>query len=169
MISKISKKKKKSRLPLGHSTSSEFDYKPCYCHSFGCDILVKKDENIVRNYYTFTPQFFLNNNSRVPIINNDKISIEYCECCFNDSFINKKKKNFKRIFACWDKDDYGFVETPSKCDFCGKISNRLSRRQCIFKTNDIYMGVRNDDNVFICACNKCIKKNPKNVYKLIRK
>ena len=155
------KQKKKSQIPSEHHVSH---YSPVYCHSYGCDILIKNDNNILRNYYTFIPQFLLIDGS---IQTNDKISIEYCESCFKDSFIDKKKNKFKkRIFACWEKDDYGFVEN-TKCDLCGELSKKLSRRLCRFKTNDLYLGIRNDDYVFICACNKCMKINPKNAYKLV--
>ena len=178
------KQKKKSQIPSEHHVSH---YSPVYCHSYGCDILIKNDNNILRNYYTFIPQFLLidgsiQTNDKISIEyykscipqfllgsiqTNDKISIEYCESCFKDSFIDKKKNKFKkRIFACWEKDDYGFVEN-TKCDLCGELSKKLSRRLCRFKTNDLYLGIRNDDYVFICACNKCMKINPKNAYKLV--
>jgi len=145
------------------SENNTSKYSEVFCRSYGCDILIKEDDNILRNYYIFTPQFLLIDGS---IRTNNKISFEYCESCFKDSFIDKKKNKFKRIFACSEKDDYGFVEN-TKCDFCGKLSKKLSRRKYIFKTNDLYLGVRNDDYVFICACNKCMKINPKNAYKLV--
>jgi hypothetical protein len=82
------------------------------------------------------------------------------------NYKNKQnKKNKKRIRGVWEKDDYGFVYKMT-CDFCGNTADKLKLKLSQFTTNCEYNGIRKDYQIFIVICNKCTKKNPKQIFKL---
>jgi hypothetical protein len=69
----------------------------------------------------------------------------------------------KRIFAYWNKDDYGFMY-DTKCDYCCVKSKKLQLRLAHFETKCSSLGIRADFDIIIALCNNCNKINPKQVF-----
>ena len=144
------------------------------CDSWGCDRTCRETDYF-KPHYSFIPKFFIcidENNEKLENNgeNNNYHEGVFCNSCMHyrhKATKNKNGKNInrkKRIRGCWEKDDYGFLE-DTDCDFCGEISKKLKLRLSKFTTNCEHNGIRNDNEYFIAICNKCTKKNPKQVFK----
>lgn len=165
-------------------------YNGC-CDSWGCDRGCRSTNWFVP-HYSFIPKFYPQSHPRglepVPrsscpgsfwnmtyckIENTHKTNYHegiYCASCMNYNNEATKNKNGKainrekRIRGWWEKDDYGYIENTD-CDFCNEVSTKLKLRLSHFTTNCKYNGIRENNLYFIAICNRCTKKNPKQVFK----
>lgn len=134
------------------------------CDSWGCDRNCTNDEI----YYKFIPKYILDDDNK--IILNDCNSHFYCNQCMTYIIKDNKNKFFngkKRIFAYYEKDDYGFLENE-KCDFCDKMKKKVKVMSSMFKTMCEYNGIRNNFVILNLMCNGCTKKYPKQIFKEIK-
>jgi hypothetical protein len=139
--------------------SSSFQHS---CDSYACDLSI----NSPTASYKFIPQFELCIKTKEIKRNLDKNEYHYCNDCYNYIIVHKNKSSYngqKRIFAYWDKDDYGFAYNTN-CDFCCVKSTKLQIRLAHFKTKCSELGIRTDFDVPISLCNDCNKINPKQVF-----
>jgi hypothetical protein len=168
------KKEHKPRMPCLMSSAS-LSKPTSSCDSWGCDIICR-NTNIFLPFYCFIPKICLI--SGYEITGNTFANREervYCEPCMNQYHGPLKNKNgkvikqIKRIRGRWVPTDYGHLTHLIKnrsCDFCEKKSAKLNIRSSQFTTNCEYNGVRLDHDFYIIACNKCLHKNPEQVFKL---
>lgn len=165
------KKQHKSRIPnlIPNKDKNACDF-GASCDSYGCDLIVKdKSINTFIPHYIFTPKLSCYGKQREINNNSNYLDFIYCKSCFEyrlDVKDANKIKRKKRISGEWTKDDYGYMENTD-CDFCGEKLQRVKLREAIFTTNDVYCGIRSDTIFIIGVCNKCIKKDPKQVFKLV--
>ena len=132
------------------------------CDSYACDLYI----NSPLDSYKFIPQFELCDKTKEIQNNIDKHEYHYCNFCYNYTIVHKNKSAYngqKRIFAYWDKDDYGFAYNTT-CDFCCVKSAKLQIRLAHFKTKCSNLGIRPDTDLLITLCNNCNKINPKQVF-----
>jgi hypothetical protein len=158
-----------------------FNWSKTSCNSRGCDIGC---DDI--SHYKFIPKYRIVFPTTTQVITSlvkhydkkferiqhiDDTEYVYCDWCMNHSFTVKSKngkgsKKITRIYGFWDKDDYGYVNN-STCDFCNINCSKLILRLSTFRTVCEYNGDRCNSSYFIATCNKCIKKNPKQVFKRV--